>query len=155
MRYGGGFTALVASSEAASFLFDMLSSDDNDATQAQEFLADNPLFPAARGEAATDALEKLDGKLGLLYRYERATAGGARGWQAVRRFTLIAPHDCEAGEPQTWYDVHWDALIEDLRSQRSPFFYSDASSRVGLRTRRNLKALVEFDYAGDFAALAR
>lgn len=149
-RYGGGFRAIVAHRTATDFLFDMLDGDDFQGTEAQAFLGDNPLFPAAWGSTPQEALQKLDAKLGLLYHFEAST--GSYKWKATRRFELKAQYDADPGEERGWYDVSWVDIVGDLKSS-SLYFYEDSKASCSDSEKRDLHALINFKYEGPFAGL--
>lgn len=149
-RYGGGFRAIIAHRSSTDFLFDMLEGDDLQGTQAQEFFWDNPLFPSAHGTTPQEALQKLDEKLGLLYNFE--PSDGGYKWKAQSRFVLKAQYDADSGEEGGWYDVSWSGIVQDLHSN-SGYFYNDSKAKCSDAVRRDLNALLQFQYEGDFAAL--
>lgn len=149
-RYGGGFRAIVAHRTATEFLFGMLEGSDFQGTEAQAFLGENPLFPSARGKTPMEALQKLDAKLTILYRFEPADR--AFKWDVHRRYELKAQYDVEAGETQTWYDVQWEEIVQDLRSE-SVYYYETSKEHCGPREKRDLHALRNFRYEGDLSRL--
>ncbi|MFA0809475.1 hypothetical protein [Microbulbifer epialgicus] len=151
-RYGGGYRAIVAHRCWVDFLFDKLEGDDLDGIQVQLFFTENPLFPAAYGGTASEALENLDKKLGALYKFE--PKDGPYRWRAIPRYSLKAQHDCEPGEEQTYYDVDWDDVVSDLRTS-SRYFYEDSKENSGPREKRNLHALINYRYEGDFNHLQK
>lgn len=150
-RYGGGFRAIVAPRAAADFLFGMLEGDDLQGTEAQAFLEENPLFPSAHGESPAEALQRLDAKLGLLYHFESGT--NRTGWMATRRFELKAQYDAEPGEEPAWYDVRWGDIVEDLRLSNAAYYYQSSVESCSTTEKRDLHALIHFEYEGAFAAL--
>ncbi|CAB3920223.1 Uncharacterised protein [Achromobacter xylosoxidans] len=152
-RYGGDFRAIAAPRPATEFLFSMLEGSDIEGTEAQGFLWSNPLFPATQGDTPTEALARLDAKLGLLYRFEPGPGG--TGWIAVRQFTLLAQYDGEPGEAPESYDVRWGDIIEDLQNSRSTYFYEDCVKACSATRQRDLHALIHFDYTGAFASLRK
>lgn len=150
-RYGGGFRAIVAHRSAIDFLFDMLEGDDIQGTEAQAFLGENPLFPSAWGATPQEAIQKLDEKLGLLYKFEPSSS--VYRWTAQNRFSLKAQYDAdEPGEERGWYDVSWVNIVHDLKS-RSSYFYEDSKRSCGDSIKRDLNALISFKYDGEFASL--
>lgn len=149
-RYGGGFRAIIAHRCWVDFLLGMLEGDDIGGNQAQHFFAENPLFPAAYGETPTKALENLDKKIGVLYRFERKK--GSYEWKALPQFSLKAEHDCDPNEEQTFYDVDWNEIVSDLRSS-SPYFYETSKKEANSRNKRDLFALINFEYQGEFKGL--
>lgn len=149
-RYGGGFRAIVAHRSVANFLFDMLDGGDFEATQAIEFMDDNPLFPFAVGATPQESLLNLSAKLGLLYHFETST--GAFKWTATRRFHLKAQYDADPGEERGWYDVSWVDIVGDLKSS-DLYYYEDSKSKCNDIEKRDLHALVNFKYDGQFARL--
>lgn len=151
-RYGGGFRAIVAHRSATDFLFGMLEGSDLEGTEAQAFLGENPLFPSAWGKTPLEALQKLDAKLGILYRFE-PTPKRAYTWEAHPQFELKAQYDAEPSEVQTWYDVRWLEVVQDLQSD-SIYYYEYSKEHCGLREKRDLHALLNFKYEGEFAHLA-
>lgn len=151
-RYGDGFRAIVANRSATEFLFGMLEGSDSEGTEAQAFLGENPLFPSAWGKTPLEALQKLDAKLGILYRFE-PTPKRAYKWEAHPQFELKAQYDVDPGETQSSYDVRWLEIVQDLQSE-SIYYYEDSKKHCGLRARRDLHALLNFKYEGEFARLA-
>lgn len=149
-RYGCGFRAIVAHRGSVEFLFDKLNGDDLDGTQAQQFFAENPLFPAAYGASPSEAIKNLDKKLDILYKF--SPKDGPYRWHVVPLFELKAQHDIEPGEEQTYYDVSWEDVVSDLHST-SPYFYEDSKEGSGPREKRDLFALVNYQYEGDFQHL--
>lgn len=149
-RYGGGYRAIVCHRSACDFVFDMLEGDDIEGTQMQFFLGDNPLFPTATGSNVQEAVTKLDSKLNLLYTFEQSD--GIRKWKALPNFELKALHDCEDGEEQTYYDVSWLDIINDLYGA-GKWFYEQAKEEATPSHRRDLHALVNFEYTGDVLSL--
>lgn len=149
-RYGGGFRAIVAPRPSVDFLFGMLEGDDNDGTQAQFFFADNPLFPAAYGETPLQAIEKLDAKLSILYRM--VADQGVYKWRAEPQFRLLANYDSEPGEVPQAYPVAWADIVDDLGGQ-STYFYEGAKDICSATNKRDLHALVNFEYDGPLALL--
>jgi hypothetical protein len=149
-RYGGGFRAIVAHRSATDFLFDMLEGDDIQGTETQAFLGDNPLFPAAYGATPQEALQNLDQKISLLYDFE--PGNGGFGWEAKQRFLLKAQYDADAGEERGWYDVSWIDIVDDLKSATT-YYYEDSKAKCGDSHKRDLHALVSFQYEGPFASL--
>ena len=149
-RYGGGFRAIVAHRSATDFLFGMLDGGDFEATEAMAFLGDNPLFPSAIGATPQEALQNLSAKLGLLYQLETST--GAFKWKATRRFQLKAQYDADPGEDRGWYDVSWVDIVGDLQSS-ALYYYEDCKAKCNDSEKRDLHALVNFKYEGQFANL--
>lgn len=149
-RYGGGFRAIVAPRQATEFLFGMLEGDDIEGTQAQFFLGENPLFPSAHGSTPQEAMQKLDTKLSLLYRFESTSS--VYKWKIEEQFELKASHDAEPGESPSRYQVSWGDIVQDLNST-SGYFYESAKERCSSTQRRDLHALVNFKYEGIFANL--
>jgi hypothetical protein len=149
-RYGGGFRAIVAHRSATDFLFDMLEGDDIQGTETQAFFGDNPLFPAAYGATPQEALQKLDQKIGLMYQFE--PGNGEFGWEAKRRFVLKAQYDADDGEERGWYDVSWTDIVDNLKST-STYYYENSKAQCGDSEKRDLHALVSFQYEGHFASL--
>jgi hypothetical protein len=128
----------------------MLEGDDFAGTQAQAFLGDNPLFPSAHGTTPTEALQKLDAKLQILYRFEpRASVSK---WEAVPLFDLRAEYDAAPGETVSTYQVVLSDVVQDLRTG-SLHFYDDAMAASNARYKRDLHALVNFKYESAFAQL--
>jgi hypothetical protein len=152
-RYGGSFCAIVAPRPATEFLFRMLEGDDVEGTEAQDFLWSNPLFPAASAEAPSEALARLDAKLGLLYRFASGPRG--TGWMAIPQFTLRAQFDSEPGEPPEWYDVRWGDVIQDLQLSPSRYFYEGSVEVCSATRQRDLHALIHFDYVGTLESLKK
>lgn len=150
-RYGGGFRAIVAHRYDANFLFDRLGGDDFAGTQAQAFLNENPLFPSAWGKTPSEAMQKLDNKLGILYRFA-FTNEDLTNWKAVPLFDLRAEHDVDPAETASTYQVQWGDILQDLQSD-SVHFYDAAVDACNSRHKRNLHALVTFKYDGAFAQL--
>jgi len=148
-RYGGSYRAIVAHRTSVDFLFDQLGGDDNDGTQAQYFFADNPLFPSARGSTASEALENLNTKLGILYRFESLKFNRI---EAIPNFRLIAEDDCDSNDEQTFHNVNWDDIVFDLRSSAT-YFYEHAKEDASTRKRRSLFALINFQYKDEFKHL--
>jgi hypothetical protein len=149
-RYGGGFRAIVAHRSATDFLFGMLDGGDFEATEAMAFLGDNPLFPSAIGATPEEALQNLSAKLGLLYQFETST--GAFKWKATSRFQLKAQYDADPGEDRGWYDVSWVDIVGDLKSS-ALYYYEDCKAKCNDSEKRDLHALVNFKYEGQFANL--
>ena len=154
-RYGGGWRAIVAPSAAIEFLFEMLCGDDIEGTQAQLFLSTNPLFPSAWGKTPSEALQNLDTKLALLYRFESVSAKFRCNWSLVPQFSLLALHDPEPGESPSSYQVEWVDIVQDLRAARAEtnYFYDEARDSSSATKMRDLHALVNFKYDGTFAQL--
>lgn len=150
-RYGGGFRAIVAHREATDFLFNMLEADDFRGTETQAFLSENPLFPSAHGATPQEALQRLDAKIGILFQFEPGT--GSYKWEARSRFVLQAQYDAEPEEPRSYYDVSWEDIVQDLRSNQA-YYYESAKSDCGNSVKRDLHALITFKYEGEFASLA-
>ena len=150
-RYGGGFRAIVAHRSTTDFLFDMLDGDDFQGTEAMYFLEENYLFPSSCGATAQLALEKLNAKIGLLYKFEQGPSKFTLN--AIRRFKLKAQYDVDPGEELSWYDVTWERVVDDLRSKEL-HFYQDSKNNCGVSVRRDLHALISFKYEGEFASLA-
>jgi hypothetical protein len=149
-RYGGGFRAIAAHRTTTDFLFEMLEGDDLEATEAQAFLQENPLFPSAWGNTPQDALQKLDAKLGVLYRFSPGES--VYKWRAEATFKLTALYDADLGAVRSPYDVRWEDIVRDLRSS-SPWYYDDAKSHCSDCERRDLHALLNFKYEGVFERL--
>lgn len=149
-RYGGAFRAIVANRADADFLFDKLEGNDIEGTQAQFFLWGNPLFPAASGATPSEAIQKLDAKIAIMYRFE--SHSGVSKWKAIPQFCLRAECDAEPGYKVETYEVEWSGVIEDMRGN-DDYFYDAAKEACTLSDRRNLHALVNFQYQGDFAKL--
>lgn len=150
-RYGGGFRAIVAHRSTVEFLFDKLGGDDFEGTQAQFFLGENYLFPSSLGATPQEALQKLNAKIGLLYRFEPGTSKFSL--EAIRRFELKAQYDVDPGEEQSWYDVTWEKIVNDLRSNEL-HFYEDSKDNCGVSVKRDLHALISFKYEGELGTLA-
>lgn len=149
-RYGGGFRAIVAPRQATDFLFGMLEGDDIEGTQAQFFLGENPLFPSAYGSTPQEAMQRLDVKLSLLYRFEPASSGYK--WKIEEQFELKANYDADPGEKPSSYQVSWGDIVQDLNSA-SDYFYESAKECCNSTEKRDLHALVNFKYEGIFANL--
>lgn len=149
-RYGGGFRAIVAPRPATDFLFDMLEGGDIEGTQAQFFLGENPLFPSAYGRTPHEALQKLDAKLALLYRFESVSS--VFKWRIEPLFELKANYDADPGETPSTYQVSWADVVQDLQSN-SDYFYEHEKERSSPTVNRDLYALVNFKYEGPFAQL--
>jgi hypothetical protein len=150
-RYGGSYRAIVCHRSACDFIFDNLEGDDLDGTQMQSFFWDNALFPSATGNTVQEAVENLESKLKILYTFEKQS--GVKNWLAVRNFELKAPYDCDGDEEQTFYDVSWLDIINDLKLVSSRYFYESAKEQASLTKRRDLHALIKFNYTGDFLSL--
>lgn len=150
-RYGGGFRAIVAHRSTADFLFEMLDGGDFEATEAQAFLGENPLFPSAWGNTPQDAIKKLNAKLALLYKFESST--NVYKWKARARFELKAQYDAAPGEERGWYNVSWSDIVNDLQSD-STYYYEASKDECGGSVKRDLHALRNFKYEGEFAGLA-
>lgn len=150
-RYGGGFRAIVAHRSDTEFLFCMLEGDDLEATEAQSFLWENPLFPSASGGTLQDALKKLNAKLDLLYEFEPIM--GSYKWLARRRFELKAQFDADVDEEPGWYDVPWSGIVQDLQSGSS-YYYENSKAHCGPSEKRDLHALRSFKYEGEFSRLS-
>lgn len=149
-RYGGGFRAIIAHRDDSDFLFSMLEGDDFAGTQAQDFFADNPLFPSAYGASPSEATQRLEAKLNILYRFERHA--DVSKWQAKPLFDLSAEYDTDPGESISTYQVAWGDVVEDLKG--GPLlFYDDAKNVCNARNKRDLNALINFKYQGTFAQL--
>lgn len=142
-RYGSCITVVVGHRDCVNFIFDKLDGSDSDATEMQQFLGDNPLFPYESGHTVIEALNKLDHKLGVLYFFEKDSTD--LRWRATRKFDLRAEHDIESGEEQTYYDVDWNDVINDLKVN-SPYYYGAAKRDASTRNRRDLHALLNFTY---------
>jgi hypothetical protein len=151
-RYGGGFRAIVAHRSATDFLFGMLDGGDFEATEATAFLDENPLFPSAIGATPQEALENLNAKLELLYQFETST--DPFRWKATSRFQLMAQYDADPGEERGWYDVSWVDIVGDLKSS-ALYYYEDCKAKCNDSEKRDLHALVNFKYEGQFAQLVR
>ncbi|MEZ8028557.1 hypothetical protein [Enterovibrio norvegicus] len=149
-RYGGSYRAIVCHRSACEFIFDNLEGDDLEGTQMQSFFWDNPLFPSATGNTTQEAIASLDAKLKVLYTFKQDQ--GARKWKAIPNFELKATHDCEDGEDQTQYDVSWLDIINDL-DDAGRWFYEEAKEEATSSHRRDLHALINFKYTGDFLSL--
>lgn len=150
-RYGGLYRAIVCHRSACDFIFDNLDGDDLDGTQMQSFFWDNALFPSATGNTVQEAVENLESKLKILYTFEKQS--GVKKWVALRNFELKAPYDCDDDEDQTFYDVSWLDIINDLKLVSSRYFYESAKEQSSQTKRRDLHALVNFKYTDDFLSL--
>lgn len=149
-RYGGGFRAIVAPRPSTEFLFGMLEGDDLEGTEAQSFFAENPLFPSAWGTTASEALKKLNAKLTLLYHFEAST--GVYKWKAEPKFSLLANYDSRPGEVPQTYKVSWADVVEDLFGD-STYFYEAAKRSCSATHKRDLHALLNFEYEGELSGL--
>lgn len=162
-RYGRGFWAMALHTSASDFMFDMLTGDDERGLATFQFLQENPLFPAAYGDSPMSALAALDRKLGLLYCFNPregwiADNGEVTRWTETPQFSLKALCDPEPGNPSSWYDVSWLNIVEDLMESKSaiPYganYYRDARETCGPLEKRNLHALANFSYDGEWAKL--
>lgn len=150
-RYGGGFRAIVAHRLAADFLFDKLDGDDYEATEAQAFLGENPLFPSAWGNTPQEAIKKLNAKIALLYEF--VPTSDVYKCKAQARFELKAQYDAAPGEDRGWYNVSWNDIVKDLQSE-SIYYYEASKEKCGNSVKRDLHALRNFNYDGEFAVLA-
>lgn len=148
-NYGGSYRAIVAHRSRVEFLFDKLDGDDIEGTQAQSFFAENSLFPSASGSTPYEALEKLDKKLGILYRFEALEFDRVK---AIPNFELSAEDDCAPDEEQTFSNVYWDDVVHDLNSTAT-YFYENAKEYASARNRRSLFALINFQYKDEFKNL--
>lgn len=151
-RYGSGFRVIIANRSITSFLFEMLEGDDTDAAEAQSFLRENPLFPSAWGKTPQEALTKLDAKLALLYQFEPDP--GVYKWRVIPRFKLMSQYDAGPGESRDWYPVSWTDIVNDIQSS-SPCYYEASKKECNDSVKRDLHALINFKYEGEFARLAQ
>lgn len=151
-RYGGGFRAMVGIRTKVDFLFAMLECGDIEASEAMAFMDENPLFPSATGVTPQEALQNLSAKLDTLYEFKPSE--GVYKWEAKKCFELKAQYDTEPDEPQSWYDVAWEDIVADLRTSEL-FFYEASKSTCSKKEKRNLHALINFQYEGPFARLLK
>lgn len=149
-RYGGSYRAIVCHRSACDFVFDNLEGDNLEGTQMQSFFWENPLFPSATGSNVQEAIANLDAKLSILYTFEKCA--GVSKWNALPNFELKAPHDCEEGEEQSFYDVSWLDIIRDLEGA-GKWFYEEAKEQASPTNRRDLHALINFKYTGVLLSL--
>lgn len=149
-RYGGSYRAIVCHRSACEFIFDALEGDDIEATQMQSFFWSNALFPSATSSSLQEAISNLDAKLAVMYSFEQCT--GVYKWKAKANFELKAAYDQAEGEEPIFYDVSWLDIINDLFCG-SPFYYDKAEDEATPTHRRNLHALLNFDYSGQFKDL--
>lgn len=153
-RYGGGFFAIVCHQSNVDWLVNQLNGDDFQGTQTLLFFAESPAFPACCGGTASEALEKLDQKLGLLYDFI-STSDKVYQWECRPKFPMKAQYDSEPGEAVEYYEVNWDMIIEDLDSsfrKTETYFYEDAKDKASLTTYRNLHALINLKLPDDIVA---
>lgn len=151
-RYGGGFRAIVSNRTKVDYLFAMLEGGDIEASEAMAFMDENPLFPSAMGETPQGALQNLSAKLDLLYEFKPSE--GVFKWEAKQRFELKAQYDTEPDEPESWYHVSWEDVVGDLRTSEL-FFYEASKSACSEKEKRNLHALINYQYEGPFATLLK
>lgn len=149
-RYGSGYRAIVAPRPSIEFLFGKLEGDDLDGTEAQSFFAENPLFPSAWGETVSEALEKLNAKLAILYHLEASDS--VYKWRAEPKFSLLANYDPNPGKAPLTYQVSWADVVDDLFGH-SAYFYEAAKASCSATHKRDLHALLNFNYEGEFSGL--
>jgi hypothetical protein len=149
-RYGGSYRAIVCHRSACEFIFDNLEGDDLEGTQMQSFFWDNPLFPSATGSTTQEAIANLDAKLKVLYTFKQEQ--DVRKWEAIPNFELKVAYDCEDGEEQSYYEVSWLDIINDLHDA-GRWFYEEAKEKANPTNRRDLHALINFKYTGDLLSL--
>ena len=143
-RYGSGYFAIILHRSSVDFLFNKLEGDDFAAAEAYAFLSECTLIPFSCGSSPQQALKRLNAKLGALYKFESKDAGN-EGWKELPNFHLVAEHDIDPGEEQTFYEVEWDSVIQDI-SGRGTYFYSDAKRKCSARINRDLHALINFKW---------
>lgn len=69
-RYGGERIATALVSETAAWLLGNINRDDFYWSEIQNFLDDNPIFPASTGYNLTSTITDLDAKLAAIYRLD-------------------------------------------------------------------------------------
>lgn len=116
----------------------------------QNFFWDNALFPSAIGNTIKEASDHLDSKLSVLYTFEQQSGG--RKWRAIPNFELKAAHDCSDDKEQTFYDVSWLDIINDLKGTGT-WFYDEAKEQASPTELRDLHALINFKYIGNLSSL--
>lgn len=154
-RYGGGFRAIICHQANVDWLHNRLTGDDFEGTQTQAFFGKNPIFPACWGGTASEAIEKLDQKLGILYEFV-PTPNGVYKWKCQPKFSIRAQYDCNPGNEIEYYEVSWDMVVEDLHDsfKKDPsWYYESAEDESGPTTYRNLHALLNAVIPDDFKAL--
>lgn len=144
VRYGREYLVLVLSRSSAEFLYDMLEGDDIEGTQAQYFLSEHGLFPAAKGRSLGQALRRLSAKLEAMYTL--TDKPGRAGIQ--RKFELLAQHDTASGEAPSYYEVQFEQVVEDLRG-RGRYWFEEAKEECSQTQRRDLHAWVNFQWTAD------
>ena len=149
-KYCDRYIAITLHKFGVEFLFEKLNGNDDELMECQDFLYDNPLFPFASGKTPTEALVNLDRKLGILYSFQ--VDNNSNITSAIGNFLLKAEHDIDEGEQQTYYDVCWNNIVSDLHSPSNDF-YSRAKEKANNRVKRDLFALLKFEYVGVFAQL--
>ena len=146
-RYGGLYRAILAHRDNVNFLFELLDGGEIEGIEIQSFFADNPLFPSDTGKTPTKALAALNIKLGKLYEFSRSS--NLETVQLSRKFKLVAEHDIEPDEEQTYYDVNWDDIVDDLQDSNNLYIYSSTKEETSAREKRHLHSLVNFQYSGE------
>tara|TARA_R110000737_G_C14454661_1_gene463824 strand:- start:115 stop:648 length:534 start_codon:yes stop_codon:yes gene_type:complete len=142
-RYGGGYRAIILHRGWTEWIFDKLSGDDNDGTQAQDLLTNN-LLPTAYGDSLSQSLRRLSAKLEALY--EITDEPGRNG--VKRKFKLLAECDVDEGEEQSFYEVEFEDAVRDCTG-RSSYWYDEAKENCTSRKDRDLHALINFKWPDD------
>jgi hypothetical protein len=142
-RYGGGYRAIILHRGWTEWIFNNLSGDDNDGTEAQALLS-NQLLPTSYGNSLEQCLRRLSAKLEALYEItDEPYRNGVK-----RKFKLVAECDVALGEEIEFYDVEFEDVIQNCSGYGS-YWYEKAVDESTNKVNRELHALVNFKWPVD------